>query len=125
MLPVPVRGMCVLTIIIAMSTPQLSALETNALADFAGRTRARFGPRLVDLRLFGSRARGEGHAESDLDLLVLVDGLTRDERREVQDLAFDVGCAAKLVLSPLAQDSRQWRQDLPLAIAIDREGVAL
>jgi hypothetical protein len=87
--------------------------------------RARFGPRLVDLRLFGSRARGEGHAESDLDLRVLIDGLTRDERREVQDLAFDVGCAAKLVLSPLAHDSRQWRQDLPLAIAIDREGVAL
>jgi len=108
-----------------MSPPPLSRLEADALTAFAARVRERFGPRLTDLRLFGSRARGEGHAQSDLDLLVLVDGLTREERREVLDLAFDVGLASGLILSPLAQDSRRWRRDLPLAVAIDREGAPL
>lgn len=108
-----------------MPPPPLSRLETDALTAFAARVRERFGARLAELRLFGSRARGEGHEESDLDLLVLVDGLTREERREVLDLAFDVGLASGLMLSPLAQDSQQWRRDLPLAVAIEREGAPL
>jgi hypothetical protein len=29
------------------------------------------------------------------------------------------------VLSPLAQDSRQWREELPLARVIGREGTSL
>jgi predicted nucleotidyltransferase len=37
---------------------------------------ARFGPDLVSVVLFGSWARDEGRSESDLDLLVIVRGLT-------------------------------------------------
>ena len=51
--------------------------------------------------------------------------MTREERREILDLAFDVGLASGLALSPLAQDSRQWRRDLPLALDIEREGAPL
>ena len=108
-----------------MTAPRRSLLESSALSEFAARTRERFGQRLVELRLFGSRARGEGHADSDLDLLVLVDGLTRDDRRAVQDLAFDIGLASGLVLSPLVHDSGTWRRDLPLAREIAREGAPL
>jgi uncharacterized protein len=54
---------------------------------------ARFGPDLVSVLLFGSWARGEGRAESDLDLLVIIRGLAggRFERYQpVSELAREV-----------------------------------
>jgi predicted nucleotidyltransferase len=54
---------------------------------------ARFGPDLVSVVLFGSWARGEGRAESDIDPLVIIRGLSggRFERdRPVRDRAKEV-----------------------------------
>ncbi|MBI4952859.1 MAG: nucleotidyltransferase domain-containing protein [Myxococcales bacterium] len=81
----------------------LSPLEVQALAELRRLLAARFGDRLAGLTLFGSRARGEGHADSDLDVLVLVDGLTPVERREVLDLACDLELALRVAISPLVR----------------------
>lgn len=105
--------------------PHLSLHEQAILAAFAASLRDRFGPRLVGCRLFGSRARGEGRDDSDLDVFVSIAGLTRIEREEVIDLAADLGVESGLVLSPLVVDPMTWRDDLPLARAIALEGVAL
>jgi hypothetical protein len=47
----------------------------------------RFGSRLRELVLFGSHATGEAHEDSDVDILVVIEGLTPAERGEVMDLA--------------------------------------
>lgn len=103
----------------------LSPQEQRTLRDLGDEVRERFGDRLVALFLFGSRARGEGRGDSDIDVLVKVRELTRDERRAVQDLAFDLGLRDGLVLSPLVVDEAQWRADSTLAQAIAREGILL
>lgn len=103
----------------------LSPLETAALADFRGRLIARFGTRLVELTLFGSRARGEGHEASDLDVLVLVRDLSRGERGEVLDEAWAIEQQTGLVISPLVRDDRSWNRTGSLARTIAEEGLAL
>ena len=75
--------------------------------------------------LFGSRSRGEGRDDSDLDVLVLLDGMTREDRREVIDLAADLSVASGLVLSPFVADPALFSPDLPLARAVATDGVAL
>jgi predicted nucleotidyltransferase len=105
--------------------PRLSRLESAALTDLAASVRTALGHRLVGLTLFGSRARGEGREDSDLDVLVLVQKLSRGDRRVVQDLTFDVGLAHHLILSPLIADAAAWRTDLPLGRAIAGEGIPL
>ena len=95
------------------------------MRELAGRVRERFGERLVSVTLFGSRARGEGRDDSDLDVLVRLHDATREDRRVLQDVAFDLGLDAGLVISPLLADTATWRGDSFLAGAIAREGIAL
>lgn len=79
----------------------LSAAEAQLLDAFKRGLLAAFGDRLRGLSLFGSRARGEGRSDSDLDVLVDVRDVTRQERGAVLDLAADLSVEHGLVLSPL------------------------
>jgi predicted nucleotidyltransferase len=69
---------------------QLTTLERGAAQTFAARVRARFGSRVTDLRAFGSRCRGEASVHSDLDVLVLLDQITWQERHEISDIGVDL-----------------------------------
>ena len=67
------------------------AADLDRLVD---RLRAHFGPRLVSVVFYGSRARGEARPESDLDLLVVAEGLPAsrlDRHGVVRGLAEEVG----------------------------------
>lgn len=91
------------------------------------RLEARFGQRLVMVKLFGSYARGEAHEESDVDVLVLIEGLTHREKIAVIGEATEVSLASGDSLSPLAMDPAQLaelrRLEARLALDIDREGI--
>lgn len=67
----------------------LLAAEKAALEALTTWVRARFGARVSELALFGSRARGEGNEDSDLDVLVAIEGLTSAEAHEVAQFRGD------------------------------------
>lgn len=83
-----------------MSSQVDSALEAASLSETERRTLRRFlasmedalGPALQAVWLYGSRARGTRHEESDVDLLVIAEG---DVERN-QRLALDLSEAAAL-----------------------------
>jgi predicted nucleotidyltransferase len=50
----------------------LNAEEKSALKSFKARLEETLGNRLVELKLFGSKARGDDRPDSDVDLLVIV-----------------------------------------------------
>jgi predicted nucleotidyltransferase len=112
------------------STPATSALPSgvrDAVLDLRERLATRFGARRQVLRVFGSYARGEAGPESDVDVLVVVDGLLERERREVFDLAEDVFFERLVHLSPLALSDREYRtlreREYLIVREIDRDGV--
>jgi predicted nucleotidyltransferase len=49
----------------------ISPHEQQAIEAFKARATHYLAERLLEMRLFGSRARGEGHEDSDIDLLIL------------------------------------------------------
>jgi hypothetical protein len=65
--------------------------DTHASPQFAALLRARLGPALHAVWLYGSRARGEppSHEDSDVDLLVLVDDDSWDRGKRLVHEAFD------------------------------------
>jgi len=60
-----------------VDSPAVTSAVDGLLATIVEKLTLGFGDRLAGVALFGSRARGEGTADSDVDLLVLASGLPR------------------------------------------------
>ena len=73
-----------------------------AVEEFVGRLRQALSDNIVDVRLFGSEARGEATSESDIDVLVVVqpdmDRVQFEDR--IVDIAFDVNLDFGVYISP-------------------------
>ena len=109
----------------------LSPLEREAIRRYARHLGETLGPRLARTILFGSRARGEGHEDSDLDIAVVVRGSEREVYRQVYDLAAEMNLAydygVRLAPLLLSEETLEDLRDRELAIAraILEEGVPL
>lgn len=101
----------------------------SALAEFAGKARAALGERLVRLTLYGSRARGDAAADSDVDLLAVVDGIAGDDaRRVLWRLAVEVELRRPDVfLAVVVMTAEDWEAEREFSFmrAVRREGVAV
>jgi predicted nucleotidyltransferase len=101
----------------------------EAILDLASRLRARFGPRVRELRLFGSWARGEASSDSDLDVAVVVAELSHDEWRAAISDAADVELAHDVVIGPYVVSTAHFdalvRRGRNLGRAILSEGITL
>ena len=86
---------------------------------------------VLDVRLFGSEARGEATAESDIDVLVVVQPEGDRVRLEdaIIDLAFDVNLAFDVYISPRVMTPAMLndpvRRDTPFLTSIARESLPL
>ena len=87
-----------------------------------------FGDKLAQVWLYGSYARGDYDAESDIDIMALVD-LPKNElslyRRRVSDLSSDIDLKYDVLLSIKLQDKEtfsQYSNTLPFFRNILKEG---
>ncbi len=91
--------------------------------------RERFGGRVRDVRLFGSYARGEAHEDSDVDVLVVVDGLTNAEAREIGYHTGDLLTEYDVIVSALALSREHYDElvsrERAIVQEIQRDGVPL
>jgi predicted nucleotidyltransferase len=84
---------------------------------------------VVRVLLFGSKASGRDHPESDIDLLVLTSRrLSWRERDAITDALFDVEMEFEVVLSTLVLSEEEWEHGpykiLPIHDEVERHGVA-
>jgi predicted nucleotidyltransferase len=77
-----------------LAAAALTERERETVQLFASRLREAVGDDLRALWLYGSRARGETHAESDVDLLVIADGGRDRYQRIAWDLSEEAAAAS-------------------------------
>jgi len=103
--------------------PYLTDQERKALVHFLGRLEAECGDRVQRVVLFGSRARGDHDAESDVDLLVVTaeeqDKVVVDRLTPKDDVVFFT-----LTMSE-AEYRRYQRLQFPLYVNLRRDGIEL
>ena len=85
--------------------------------------------RLIDFRVFGSRAREDQDEYSDMDVFIEVESLDKDTRNKISDIVWEVGFKHLLVISPLIF-TRHEIEETPLKASpivenIVKEGVKL
>ena len=102
--------------------------EIKALRELKQKLLTRFPE--AEMMLYGSKARGEGEEDSDIDLLILVDGpVTREVKEEIVSIAYEVELTYDLVFGLLVESRSFWQsplaQTMPLHWNVDREGVLL
>ena len=105
-------------------------LRLRVAREFADCLREELGDIVLDVRVFGSTARGEVHEESDVDVFVLLTRrLTMDERLELGGKMFDLLMEKDVFVQWVEQTQERWETPLMqatgLAKAVREDGVAV
>lgn len=113
-----------------MPTLHLVQKEQKALTEFKSKLTEKFGSRLVLVKLFGSKARGDFHRESDIDVLVIIKNLSKEDKNWIIDTAY--GLLLKyndINISSRIYSEKTWKYyvSLPLSFTyvVEKEGIKL
>ena len=84
----------------------------------------------ADIILYGSRARGDAHAESDWDFLILLDGMVDDERTDsIRHRLYEIEWDCGEVLSSIVRSRQEWdtplHQVTPFSKVVREQGILI
>lgn len=107
----------------------LTSEEREALAELKSALKKLLGERLERFVLYGSRARGDYDPESDVDVAIIVRGMTRELKKRIIDLVADIEVKHITPLSTLVLSEEDFKQlkksERRIALDIEREGIPL
>lgn len=99
----------------------------NIAREFAALLRDRLGPRVKQVILFGSQARGDARDGSDYDVLVVVDERTPEIEETVLDTDVEMMNRHETLFASIIKTEKEWRrlEKFPIGWNIKQEGIGL
>lgn len=101
----------------------------SALRNMSKELSSVYGEYLVEVVLYGSYARNEQTAESDVDIAVMLrDGNTSEMHDAMTDIVVDYELEQGVTLSVIPVEYKQyqeWNKTIPFYMNLDKEGIVL
>ena len=82
--------------------------ERRAIEAFVGRIWQTYPEKVQQIILFGSKVRGDSHATSDIDILLIVDEEEWRFRHAISGIAADVSLVHDVFIGPRVIDRERW-----------------
>lgn len=107
----------------------MNDIRSEALRELKESLRTLLGDQLLKMLLFGSMARGDYSDESDIDVAIIIRGLTHELKNKILDTVAEVELKHLMPVSVLtlseAEFDRLKSRERRIALDIEREGVPL
>jgi predicted nucleotidyltransferase len=106
---------------------KLEENEERALKELREELFAKY--RIIDIRLYGSKARGEGREDSDLDIMIEIPEYDRAMVAEIDDIIYRINLEHDVFISALVFGKDELEEgpmsEAPIYKVIQREGIPL
>jgi predicted nucleotidyltransferase len=102
----------------------LTSQERQAVEAFVQALRQQYPDRIQQVLLFGSKARGDSHPDSDIDLLILVDDDHWRFSHAIGKMAARVSLNRDVLLGPCVISQARWPSTILYRTVAD-EGIPL
>jgi predicted nucleotidyltransferase len=103
--------------------------EREALDVLIRLLQKRFGEQLLDVVLFGSKARGDATPQSDVDVLIILDHPSARDQSDALGLSFDVWMETDVFLSLRVKRNQAWEESAAMQTMfyrnVQQDGVSL
>lgn len=85
--------------------------ERKAVALLTFRAKSRLGKNLIDMKIFGSKVRGDFDEESDIDILIVVKKRDTRVRDSISEIASDLNLEFDCLLSPVIYTKEEYNRN--------------
>ncbi|ALM75239.1 nucleotidyltransferase domain-containing protein [Thermococcus barophilus] len=98
--------------------------KEKALEEFVQILKGRYGKRIREIILFGSFARGDYDEESDIDVLIVAEGISQ---KEISELTWEILMKYGEVISAIVEDESEFEKHRNYSFhrIIRREGIRI
>ena len=103
-------------------------MHADAIAqEYSKKVRTALGPRIKDIILFGSRARGRCKEFSDYDMMIIVDKRDKSLLETVVTIEVDILDKYERLVGSIVYEQGEWerKRQSPLGMNIKKDGVRL
>lgn len=103
--------------------------ESKALIELKDGLNGLLGDRVIKSVVYGSKARGDYDTESDIDVAIIIQGLSRELKNQIYDMVADIELKYLTPLSTLVISEKDFKflknRERRIALDIEREGIPI
>ena len=101
--------------------------EQKWLEEFQTAVRKQYANAVKDIVIYGSKARGDWHKDSDIDVLLILANDGAGQRETIETLAYDLSVTADALPLLMTLTEEEWCRQSGTAFwrAVERDGVSV